>query len=720
MKVLQLFYTSCETGISLRSGFQTYSMSEGITEPERYEIERYSVYIPPHHLPSQPSASEIKTLFPTALTFFQLSSGRYGVCQTKYVGQDYSGRYGNYFCHALIFEKGQAPFYPIQLWESEIFQSQLPNSSINEIPPPLPTLEVSELQQHLNPNLQASQIAQFLSQENRETIFPKLLTAIIDYENSQRRLMLCDQDNNIPYWIATLTMAFPIRLAHTLQFTTYTYHPEEQNLLLCSTPSVGTSFAFSEMQRNFSYYIFDLIGNKSSQLETHYEFLNRPLNSPFSPFKKEEIGEISLPSLFEKEKVEGISFHQFLDLLNYHKINSEIESAYHLFRLCHSPVDDIDFDKIKAAMDFAKTYAPHDILVQLLTNIFQHVDSLKKESQTQVNTILDSFISTIPEQPALAIRLQLLALNQSDFVFKEFIKRLAATKNKPHFFEHYQNTIFSKHSEFAKHYFSPAVKTYLDCLSVEQRTLESIKLLSQAALLNDEVLILIITEIEETFPLSPPDTNLKQQILSLSKIKKARNITTSPDITGLVVFALKLKSTSKLISLPQLFLKKPHFEGIDSKRYQEYLTWILPTLFELKLTIKDHSILLNSLNVPGIAFERKLIEQYIALMTQTAKKEKGGYEVVINFMIYYLVLMPNEEKPGMILLHRLFWGDVVKMLTRLPKFYLKEIEIALSQQVENHEGIEMFKILQQDLKHEPKIFLPVIDFLKTVFKRYQS
>ncbi|EDN65174.1 hypothetical protein BGP_6405 [Beggiatoa sp. PS] len=86
-------------------------------------------------------------------------------------------------------------------------------------------------------------------------------------------------------------------------------------------------------------------------------------------------------------------------------------------------------------------------------------------------------------------------------------------------------------------------------------------------------------------------------------------------------------------------------------------------------------------------------------------------------MIYYLVLMPKEKNISMALLHRLFWGDVVNMLTRLPKSALKEIEIALSQQVENQEGFEIFKILQQETRHEQKI-LPVIDFLlKTVLKK---
>jgi hypothetical protein len=368
MKILQLFYTSCEKGLSPGKGFQTYSMSEGITDNERSEIERYGVYIPPHNLPSQPTLKEIETHFPIAFTFFQLGSGRYGVCQSKYTGQDYSGRYGNYFCHALIIDKGYWPYYPIQLWSASVFRDQL--TSVDQTPAPLPALPINDL--HLNQNINFETVAAFLKQDKRGAILPKILTAIIDYEQSHRRLILCDHQENIPYWIAALQMAFPIRLAHT--FTTYSYDPEKSNLLICSTPPHGTRFAFSDRQRDFEFYIFDFIGEKTSQLQSHYEF-NQLVKVSYS---------------FSKDSL--TAFHQFLDLFDYHKINPEIENAYYLFRISSSSIEELDNDKIIAALDFANTYAPANVLAQLSEGIDHILDAIADQVDIKTAEFMTRFL----------------------------------------------------------------------------------------------------------------------------------------------------------------------------------------------------------------------------------------------------------------------------------------------------------------------------------------
>lgn len=75
MKLLQFIYTSCRRGLSAGSGFQTHAMSEGITEEERVELERITVYVPPMDLTSQPNGEEIAS-FPVAFSFFRLESGR--------------------------------------------------------------------------------------------------------------------------------------------------------------------------------------------------------------------------------------------------------------------------------------------------------------------------------------------------------------------------------------------------------------------------------------------------------------------------------------------------------------------------------------------------------------------------------------------------------------------------------------------------------------------
>ena len=75
-KTLQLYYTSCRKGLSSGSGFQTFSMSEGISNEERLEIEHYGLYVAPFDMPSQPSKEEVAAMFPVSFSFFRLRTGR--------------------------------------------------------------------------------------------------------------------------------------------------------------------------------------------------------------------------------------------------------------------------------------------------------------------------------------------------------------------------------------------------------------------------------------------------------------------------------------------------------------------------------------------------------------------------------------------------------------------------------------------------------------------
>ena len=147
VEFLQLYYTSCKKGLSRSRGAQTYSMSEGLTPLERQEIEDYGLYLPPADLPSEPSEDQMAALFPVALTFFTLKSGRMGVCQSKYTGQDFSGRWGNYFCHALVVKEGTFPCYPIELYGCSVFRDQLlpEEEDIKGQPAPLPVLSGDDL-----------------------------------------------------------------------------------------------------------------------------------------------------------------------------------------------------------------------------------------------------------------------------------------------------------------------------------------------------------------------------------------------------------------------------------------------------------------------------------------------------------------------------------------------------------------------------------------------
>lgn len=376
MNVLQLFYTSCRKGLSSGSGFQTYAMSDGISEEERKEIERYGVYVAPIDLPPQPKKDEIETLFPVSFSFVRLSSGRHCICRSKYVGQDYSGRYGNYFCHALVMEAGYWPFYPIQLWGSSIFREGLTEEELGTTnsPEPLSPLKLDDVKRELSGEINFENVAMYAGEKRLEDL-KEILSSLLLHEKTHRRLVLCDADENIPYWMASVQMAFTIKLAHQLTFTTYTHDPEGMNYLMTSTSRNGGRFAFSDTQRDYEYYIFDFIQEEKSAVEGDYKF--------------NEIVEVGY-SFSEANLKE---FHEFLDSFeNYDSVNGEIDAAHYLFEISRIGIGDLDVEAVVAAVSFANSYASPRMLGELSDNIEQVAAKISMNVTFKIAEVMTEFL----------------------------------------------------------------------------------------------------------------------------------------------------------------------------------------------------------------------------------------------------------------------------------------------------------------------------------------
>ncbi|WP_027623024.1 hypothetical protein [Clostridium lundense] len=377
MKVQQLFYTSCKKGISLGMGFQTYSMSEGITEEERKEIEAHCVYIPPDNLPTQPTKEEIEKLFPIALSSFRLKSGKYCICQSKYVGKDYSGRYGNYFSHVLISDEPW-PFYPIELYGSITFRDSL--TSQEESAEEIKSLENLE-GIHLGNVIDYNTISAFLKGaegENRRKNFKLLMESVIDYEKEGKNIVFEDLKENNAYWIGAIQMALTKNLAQTFSFTTYCYNPENTDYKISALYKDKTSVNLKSNQKLYKYTYVDFYQNNP-----------QTVGSSFS--KLIEVG-------YTVSKEVLLSFLSFLGQFEYNILDRDIEDCICLYNIVNKGIEKLNIENVKKAIGFANRYKSEDAFSKIFKQIGPNLEKISTQVDIELTEIVSEFLFNMSKE----------------------------------------------------------------------------------------------------------------------------------------------------------------------------------------------------------------------------------------------------------------------------------------------------------------------------------
>jgi len=262
-ELLQWKFTACQYNIEDSNGFNTFSMSKGLTTDDKADLCRKAgSYTPPDGLPFTPTSEEIAELFPVAFSSFPLRSGKHAVVRTVYVGQSYAEtRWGNFFSHALILPSDRQSFYPIQLFNSPLFKSGLTEEElqIKTIPPLLPSIEVEEDYLHDF----SSELPQFLGDDtSRPKTLMLLINAIRNGRQSGKPLILKDLPDNIPLWLAAIQYAFPLRLARGITFTTYVHSLTHGERFHITTTSDDKTIPVNSATLTSTNHVFDFAHEK--------------------------------------------------------------------------------------------------------------------------------------------------------------------------------------------------------------------------------------------------------------------------------------------------------------------------------------------------------------------------------------------------------------------------------------------------------------------------
>ncbi|WP_066362451.1 GAP1-N2 domain-containing protein [Herbidospora mongoliensis] len=211
----QLQYTSAESGPTGRAGFQVTAETPGLPPVLRERSLPFLVYQPP------PDASSSE--MPVSMAY-----GREVLARCVYLGQDYSGRYGNFLGHAVLLGEGDlVGLRPIEFWGASWWADQ-------PVPGDLPSLEPSP-----GPFLDPESLVAWLASLGPDAFvrLGGLLESVrLFLTRGHGRLVLISPDvSEIVRWIAVISFSLPWASAIRVSFVTYTGDPASSGQVIAGT-----------------------------------------------------------------------------------------------------------------------------------------------------------------------------------------------------------------------------------------------------------------------------------------------------------------------------------------------------------------------------------------------------------------------------------------------------------------------------------------------------
>ncbi|MCP2336410.1 GAP1-N2 domain-containing protein [Actinomadura rupiterrae] len=231
----QLHYTSARRGPTGRSGFQFVAETPGLPDGMRARVTPHLSYRPPPEAPLSPADDELDQ-FPVSLLYDRVD-GRPLLLRCRYLGRDYSGRYGNFFAHAVVAEPDELEgVRPAELWHAALW-TDAPEEG-TELP------EVDDLVP--DEGLDPEALAAWLSDEPEDEYerLARIVDAVVNVlgRGHGRVVLVASDVEVIARWIAVVSYSLPVAAASALSFVTYSADPDgAPQRLVGTTPDVWAS-----------------------------------------------------------------------------------------------------------------------------------------------------------------------------------------------------------------------------------------------------------------------------------------------------------------------------------------------------------------------------------------------------------------------------------------------------------------------------------------------
>lgn len=256
MGLQQLYYTSCEHGLSGYAGFQFNAVSPGVVPRLMRQVEELTNYQRPRDAAAGAEPVNLcHKLDPeTGVTM---------TAQVVYAGVDSAGRQGNYFAHAIASAQPARDLdglRPVELWGSRGWaRDPIEDNELPALPEPPQTGPVDRI-------VVADHLA---GVPDATALLARLLTATLAADAGGPPVVLRSatvEQNAL--WIAAVTYLLDDDAARRVSFATYTSRPDRCRVSLIGTiadPEIDALVA----GLGGGFHLFDMAQGRRSDIEPH-------------------------------------------------------------------------------------------------------------------------------------------------------------------------------------------------------------------------------------------------------------------------------------------------------------------------------------------------------------------------------------------------------------------------------------------------------------------
>lgn len=378
MSLHQIIYTSCMRGINgVNDGQQVFSYDASFKDANNDEVKSLFSYQPPVLEPGVIMTEEIALTLPKSFTYRKLENGTCALALNTYLGRDYmgsAGRFGNHLSHVIIADESDMQNYPCEFYGSSLLRDHMEFEEVNNPNKP-DFLPEPVLERGFTVDIDA--VIDFLSVDDRIEIFKNMLHAVLVFKNERKRVVICDEPENVILWIAAIEYTLPLKMALDINFSTYDFDPSLSSSQICGVIPKCTRYT-AESQK--FHFVFDLYQNNCVEFgkdELYFDFIDTSMSFSYDSLQ---------------------DFHCFiLEGYSYDKADEKIYAAYRLYSLLSDGIAGLTENEIKPALDFASEYALPGEQLRILQNLFDQKDYLLRTDTQSFLCVMHYAISKYEE-----------------------------------------------------------------------------------------------------------------------------------------------------------------------------------------------------------------------------------------------------------------------------------------------------------------------------------